>query len=293
LLHAWLSWPSNVETYCAPGAFRLNSTPVRAAFRLESEDEYLARSLDGYAVARRVEKETPPGSRIFAFDNPPEAYCAREILVSFQAGLNERLRYTVYAGFDPEFQPLGVLTFHVPAVRVRRLRLVQAASDRVAIPGISEIEIFGPEGPLPRSPGWRIHARPFPWDAELAFDGNLATQWRAWRQIESGAVVEVDFGGEVNVTEVRLHRTPDQAARWRLEGQDTGRWSVLSADPVASVDQKMDLRRAAMAEFRRNHVGYILLADTEFAGPDFRNNTGLWGARLLSETGKYRLYQIR
>jgi hypothetical protein len=293
LLHAWLSWPTNVSTYCHLYAVRLDHTQVRAAFRLEAEDEYLVRQMPGYAIARRVEKETPPGSRIFSFDNPPEAYCAREFLISFQAALNERLRYTLYAGFHPDLQPLKVLTFRIQPNRFRRLRVVQTASGRPDIPGIGEIEIFGPQGRLPRTSGWRIHAHPFPWDAELAFDGNPTTQWRAWEPMKSGMFVEVDLGSEEAIAAVQLDVTPDQGyMQWQLEGETTpGRWTVLNAAPQSAALEKMDLRKAAIRELKRNGIRYILVPDGEFAAPDFRANTPLWGIHLLADTGNNRLYQ--
>jgi hypothetical protein len=293
LLHAWLSWPTNVRSYCQQYAYRLDHTQVRAAFRLESEDEYLGRHLPGYAIARRVEKETPPGSRIFSFDNPPEAYCAREFLISFQAGLNERLRYTLYAGFDPDLQPLKVLTFRIPPNRFQRLRVVQTASGRPDVPGISEFEIFGPKGRLPRTSAWRIHAHPFPWDAELAFDGNSATQWNAWEPMKAGMFVEVDLGSEEAITAVQLDVTPDQGyMKWQLEGDTSGRWTVLNAAPQSAALEKLDLRKAAIQELKRNGIGYILVPDSEFAAPDFRDNTPLWGIHQLAETGGNRLYQV-
>ena len=293
LLHAWLSWPANVSAYCHQYAFRLADAPVRAAFRLEPEDEYLVRHLPGYAVARRVEKETPPGSRIFSFDNPPEAYCAREFLISFQAALNERLRYTLYAAFDPNLQPLKILTFRLPPARFRRLRVVQTASGRPDIPGISEVEIFGPQGQLPRTSAWRIRAHPFPWDAGLAFDDNPATQWKAWEPMKSGMFVELDLGSEESITSVQLDVTPDQGnIHWQLEGETpTGRWTVLNATPQSSALPKMDLRKAAIQELKRNGIRYILVPDGEFAAADFRDNTPLWGIHLLAETGGNRLYQ--
>jgi len=293
LLHAWLCWPTNVRSYCHQYAFRLDHTPVRAAFRLEPEDEYLSRHLGGYAVARKVEKETPPGSRIFSFDNPPEAYCAREFLISFQAGLNERLRYTLYAGFDPDLQPLKVLTFRIQPKRFRRLRVVQTASAGTDIPGISEIEIFGPQGRLPRTSRWRIHAHPFPWDAELAFDGNPATQWKAWDLMKPGMFVEVDLGSEEAIVAVQLDLTPDQGhVQWQLEGETPpGHWTVLNAAPQSAALGQMDLRKAAIQELRRNGIRYILVNEGEFAAPDFRDNTQLWGIRLLADTGNNRLYQ--
>jgi hypothetical protein len=293
LAHAWLSWPTNVRSYCHQYAFRLDHTQVRAALRLEPEEEYLAGHLQGYAIMRRVEKATPPGARIFSFDSPPEAYCSREILVSYLGALNERLRYTLYAGFDPDIQPLKVLTFRIQPNRFRRLRVVQMASGRPDIPGISEIEIFGPQGQLPRTSAWRIHAHPFTWDAELAFDGNPATQWKAWEPMKAGMFVEVDLGSEETITAVQLDCTPDQGyMQWQLEGESpAGSWTVLNSGPESAALEKMDLRKAAIQELERNGIRYILVADGEFAAPDFRANMPLWGIRLLADTGNNRLYQ--
>jgi hypothetical protein len=293
LAHSWLSWPSNIGSYCQQYAFRLDEIPLRAAFRLEPEEEYLARRLDGYVMARRVEKATPPGSRIFAFDSSlPEAYCAREILVSFRAGLNERLRHVLYAGFDPGFQPLNVRTFRMQPTRLRRLRAVQTASAQ-GIPGISEIEIFGPQGKLPRKPEWRMDAHPFRWDVEMAFDGNPVTQWEAWEKMKPGMFVEVDLGSEEVITAVQLDLTPDQGnMHWLLERETSpGRWAVLNAAPQSANLEKMDLRKAAIQELKRNGVGYILVPDSEIAAPDFRDNTPLWGIHLLYQAGSARLYQ--
>jgi hypothetical protein len=53
----------------------------------------------------------------------------------------------------------------------------------------------------------------------------------------------------------------------------------------------MDLRKAAIQELKRNGIRYILVPDSEFAAPDFRDNTPLWGIHLLAEIGTNRLYQ--
>ena len=294
LIHACLSWPANVPSYCDRYAFRLEDTPVRAAFRLEPEDEYLVRRLQWYAVARRIEKVTPPGARIFSFDTLPAAYCAREILVSYLAALNERLRDMLYAAIDPNRQPSKVLNFPTRQNRLRRLRVVQTASGPTDIPGIGEIEIFGPQGALPRQRTWRIDARPFPWDAQLALDGNPATEWRAWEPMKPGMFVEVDLGSDEVITGIALHVMPNQGnIRWQLEGEmQPGRWTVLNAAPQSATLQPADLRRSAIQELKRNRVDYILVPDPEPAAPDFRSNTALWGIHLVTEVGTFRLYGV-
>jgi len=295
LLHAYLSWPSHVTSYCDTYAYRLESTPVRAAARLESEDEYLSHRLGGYLLARRVEIETPPGSRIFSFEGPPQAYCAREILVYFESALSERLRDTIYAGVNPDLQPIRVLTFNIQANRLRRIRLVQTGSDRLGMPGISEIEILGPEGWVRNKGGWRVNAGPFPWDAKLAFDGNPTTQWRAWQATGSGAFVDVDFGQEEVISTVRLHVTPDQRhMRWRLEGKlSPGGWSPLSAAAdISSVAQPMELRKFAVDELKQNGIGYLLVPDSNYTATDFRDNMSRWGIHLRAKVKDTSLYEI-
>jgi len=295
LLHAYLSWPSHVTSYCDTYAYRLESAPVRAAARLESEDEYLSHRLGGYLLARRIEIETPPGSRIFSFEGPPQAYCAREILVYFESALSERLRDTIYAGVNPDLQPIRVLTFNIQANRLRRIRLVQTGSDRLGMPGISEIEILGPEGWVRNKGSWRVNAGPFPWDAKLAFDGNPTTQWRAWQATGSGAFVDVDFGQEEVISTVRLHVTPDQRhMRWRLEGKlSPGGWSPLSAAAdISSVAQPMELRKFAVDELKQNGIGYLLVPDSNYTATDFRDNMSRWGIHLRAKVKDTSLYEI-
>lgn len=295
LAHVLLSWPANVKSYCRPAAPTLGTLPVRAALRLEPEDQYLFQHLDGYLLARTIERETTARRRVFSFANIPEAYCARDILVSFQGALNERLAETIYAGFNPDFAPSRAFTFHFKPTPVRRLRLVQTASGRKEIPGISEIEIFGPPGKLSRGADWRITARPFPWDAELAFDDNPVTQWKAWQEMQPGMFVEVDFGREQTVTSVRLKATAEQVVmHWQLEAELPGLgWSVLSpAAELSLLATNPDLRRAATEQLKQNGIRYIVVADTHYAAQDFRNNMRLWGICLLSKVGKDNLYEI-
>jgi hypothetical protein len=67
---------------------------------------------------------------------------------------------------------------------------------------------------------------------------------------------------------------------------------VLNAAPQSAALEKMDLRKAAIQELKRNGIGYVLVPDSEFAAPDFRDNTPLWGIHQLAETGGNRLYQV-
>jgi len=111
--------------------------------------------------------------------------------------------------------------------------------------------------------------------------------------MKSGMFVEVDLGSEETITAVQLDCTPDQGyMQWQLEGESpAGRWTVLNAAAQSAALEKMDLRKAAIQELKRNGIPYILVNDGEFAAPDFRANMPLWGIHLLADTGNNRLYQ--
>jgi hypothetical protein len=80
VLHGFLSWYASPAAYFDRYAPRIAAIPWRAALRLESEDAYLARS-PGYRIDRMIEREVPPGNRVFSFEPIPQAWtrCWRTI----------------------------------------------------------------------------------------------------------------------------------------------------------------------------------------------------------------------
>ncbi|HXA05634.1 MAG TPA: hypothetical protein VNY30_12380 [Bryobacteraceae bacterium] len=294
--HAFLSWPSHINWYAHRYAWRLVETPVRAAFRLESEDQYLSRRIgDGYRLARFIEQATPPGSRILTLSPvaPPAAYCAREILVSFYSALNARLCENLYAQFNVALQPVRILTFRFSPQALHGLRLAETGSTKPSTPSINEVHVFGPSGELQPARDWHLDARPFPWDVGLAFDRNPVTRWDAWQETRSGAWVEADFGTKEVLNSVRLETKPDQTVvQWELQGETAPRkWSALRSTIQEAYLPAMDVRRAAIEELKRNGIRYLLV-DMPFAAAEFRNHAREWGISPLGEFGKRTLYHV-
>ena len=295
VLHAILSWPSHIGWYSHRYAWRIDEIPIRAALRLEPEDEFLSRKIgDTYRMVRFIEQVTPPGSRIFAFDAPPIAYCEREILPVYFSALNQRLCDGLWAGYLGSAQPVRLVTFRMSPQPLLGLRLAETGSDRPITPAISELRIFGPAGELPPARRWRLDAHPFPWDAGLAFDGNPTTRWDAWQETRTGAWIEAGFGNQETITAVRLETTPDQASvRWELLGETAPRkWSALSSTREQLIlPSPLDLRRAAIEEFKRNNIRYLLV-NMSFAETEFRAHAVQWGVRLVGKFGGDRLYAL-
>ncbi len=291
MAHAFLSWPSQIDWY-GQASWHIGEVPLRAALRLQPEDEYLLRWVGSdFQMMRFIERATPPGSRIFCLSTPPSAYCARELLPWYYSAFNWRLRDVLLAGFDLGSQPLRILTFRFATQSLRGLRLLETGSAPSVTPSVNEVRFFGPSGELPPEPDWHFDAYPFPWDSGLAFDRNPATRWDAWQEIREGARLEVRFGKTESISAVRVETKPDQAAvHWELQGIFAGgTWSILHTTSEETFRLSPDLRKAAMQELKRFNIRYIL-ADTPPFTREFDEHQNLWGIRKLAEYGNSQLY---
>ena len=295
LAHALSSWPASIKKYAVPYAWHIDKFPVRAALRRVPEEKFLAENTRSYVVARMVEKNVPPGKRVFAFATvTAEAYTSREMLVSFQAAGNRTLRNILWTPLVKEYQATRVLDFRFPAQPIRKIRVVQTAQHPIDIWNISEFRIFSSGRELTRESSWRLHANPNPWDVQSAFDNSPLTRWSAAEPLHPGMFVEVDLAQPRTIDMVRLECSRDQyQVRLKLETQDTaGNWKSLGDNPAESDAKPLaGLRKAAVEEFKRAGVDYILVDDTDFGAGDFRNRTSEWGLRMIDEKGGVRLYR--
>jgi len=295
LAHAIASWPDVVNLYCDPNAWRLTKIPVRQALRLESEESWLTRKSLFYPIARMIEDLTPPGARILTFNQVPDAYTTREILVVYQSAFNAVLGDILWHGIIPEYAPQRQLTFRFPPVELAAVRVVQTNRGGPDHFSVGEMRLFRGERELPRHPLWRLRAWPKPWDVQLAFDNSPATRWRSWQTLEPGMFVEVEFHRPQTLDRVVLECSRDQyRSRVRLEGKlPSGEWRRLDDEPdVAELPPPLGLRRAAACELKRRNIRYVLIWDEDFGAEDFRKNAVLWGATFLAERNGARLYRL-
>jgi hypothetical protein len=295
VVHAILSWPSHIPWYAGRYVWRLNEIPVRAAARLEPEEDYLLRRLGAaYQMARFIERATPPGSRIYAFGTVPMAYSSRGFVCTFCSGTDIRLLDGLMVALHPSPRLIRSLTLYPVPRRLRGVRLVETAAGAAIIPGLLEVSVFGSGGAFRPSDAWRVDAHPFPWDAGLAFDRNPVTRWKTWQKIARGAWIAVEFEHEQTVAAVRFETGPDQVSvQWQLEGKENSAgWvplEVVSKEELVAAP--LHLRRAATAELRRNHFQYLWL-DAQPDLTDFRTNPKEWGIRLLAQFQGISLYHI-
>jgi hypothetical protein len=295
LIHAVISWPSIVSKYARPDAWRLERVPWREALRIKPEDAFLESHLIGYGIDRLIETSTRPGSTVFTFTPIPEAYTSRHLRVEYQAAENKIAGALIWTAVEPTYIPTWRVRFAIPRQSTRAVRLVQTGAGP-ALWSIHELRLFDGTQEIPRSPDWRLTARPYPWGIQNAFDNSLATFWMCGEMLQPGQYVEVDFGGEQSLDSVIMEAAPNQTGlRLHLETRDgAGKWRPLPQPPeIHDAPRPLGLRRAIADALKQRGIDYLLLFDGQVAADDFRVNADLWGAHPVGDYKGARLYDLR
>ena len=294
LAHAVLSWPTMIPRYADEQAWRMESFPWKAALRITPQNEYLDRALYGYPAIRLMEGYVPEGEAVFVENGLPDSYTRRTIRVSFQSAANELMGDMFNIGWQVGSQPIRTQAFRFPTERARRIRLLQTtAAPYLEQWNIHELRFFSDGQELERKPAWRLEAFPNPWDVQLAFDNSPATRWRSWETAAPGMYMEVDFGEDQAIDEIRIETSPDsphvvvQPQAWNGAG-----WTPITA-PLENTDvpPNPNARRMATYEMHERGVHYLLLADTDYGAEDVREDPESWALILVAEDSGMRLYK--
>ncbi len=297
IVHAVAGWPAVMRKYTAPYAWRLQRIPYREALRIIPQDTYLNQKDPGYAVARMIDANVPPGERVLAFDFSREGYTSRDVLGSFRSASNQVLADIVVAGFSIAAQPIMAREFHFPERHVRRLRVVETAQAQAPeLWNVHEMRFLDHGVEIARRPEWRLRAWPNPWEVQLAFDNSPVTRWRSWETPFPGMYIDVDFGREEAVDEVRLETSSDYIRiKLQLEAMNSaGAWEKIAGEPkdLPFEQRGYSSRRSAISEMHVRGVDYLLMVDTDFAAEDIRDDPESWGLKLVARTRAARLYKV-
>jgi hypothetical protein len=288
-------WPPVVNMYCqGPAWGRPSRMPLRQALRLESEESWLGRKPPAYAIAKLVEQKVPELESVFAFGTPARAYLKRKVMVRFESAQGEALGDILWS---PLFgnQPARALDFQFPQVKLRKMRLVQTATATEAMWSVSELRVYSSGQELARSPGWRLTARPNPWDVQLAFDNSPVTRWRSWEPARPGMFLEIDFGEALTADTLRLELANGETGmKYRVDGMDaSGRWATLSSESIQRLlPSVVSLRREATREIFRRGFHYLLVDENDPGAGDYKSNAATWGLTCVGEGQGSRLYRI-
>jgi hypothetical protein len=293
LFHALISTPDGMMTYVDPYAWRLDGFYWRAAFRLQPESEYLNERNSEYAPAKLAERLVPKGEKIFTTGGIAHAYCRREVVVAYESALGNTLGDILACPLHPFYQPGSWWTYTFPEQSVRRLRLVLREGSK-DIWSVTELRLLGPDGEIPRGPGWRLRAHPNPWEVQLAFDNCPVTKWMAAESSKPGMSVEVELDKPVQLIGVRAEATLDQpGGSARLEVEEDGRWKTLVENPTVTKSPPLSgLRRLATEDIKRYGFTYVAVSKGDFATEDIVKDPAAWGLTKVGEAGSLKLYKI-
>lgn len=291
-VHAILSWPTVLQRYAEPSAWRLERVVWKIALRLRPEENYLKDHMPGYLITRAVEDILPKGKKVLAFTDPPYAYTGKEVVVSYQSALGETMIDGLYCAMIHERSPIGRQRFRFKPQKLRKVRVVQTAPANFDLWSIAEFRVLRNGRELPRASTWRLRANPNPWEVRMAFDNNPMTRWRSYEGVKPGMFMEVDFGREEEVDEVLLESSRDQyKVRMRLED---GNGRVLVAEPEDfEIPVPIGLRRAAIDAILLNGFEYMIVWPSDFGEQDYRRNAEIWGIKEIAERNQLRLYQLK
>ncbi len=289
-LHAFLSWPSVAKAYCDRYAWRLDAIPVRAAINSAAAPAYLQRRLGAaFAMARTLERETPPGSRIFCSNAPPQAYTLRDISVGYESLEGNAFGDMLWTALEKHRQPRKRITLSFPAVTARKIRLELLRTKADQVWRISEFRVLREGRVIPRSGTWRIDANPNPWEAPFAFDNSPVSKWSTEQYGAGGAFVEVDFGAPTELDSVVLECPEDASTDLGLRADRNELHPVIAA---GAMEPPEGMRRAAVEMFKRYGFGYLVISDGDYYADDYKKYPAFWGLRVAARDGDWTLYQL-
>jgi hypothetical protein len=298
VIQAALCWPHVIDTWETRFAFRLHEFPLRAALRLTPEAEYVSTREQQYAVAKMIERLTPPNARILALDGVVNAYLNREATVYWQSAEGDRMLDTLRIAEMSRRSSLCEWKARWPAVDLGALRL-RLAAGAAGEWQVGDIRMFSGEDQVFNSPQWELWAWPNPWEVPLAFDGNLATRWRTWEPARAGMLVEADFDHSQRLSAVTLLALESPGdAPIQVYGQGTGgRWRLLANGPDAVVKQPRDLRLDAARALRSAGFRWILSATGSHGNAPIGNvlaeQAPQWGMEVAGNAGRFVLFHVK
>jgi hypothetical protein len=297
-VHAVASWPWDITRYSSPYVWRIQEFPLAAALRVTSQEAYLRKHLDEDDVIRMVQTKVPAGGRVFSSEGFATSYTSREILIGYESAFNNLIADMLFMGYTEDYQPTKAAVFHFGERTVTRLRVLQTAQAKYGqMWDVDELRFYDHGAEVARKPGaWKVRAWPNSFEAQLAFDNSEATRWRTWETASPGDYLDVDFGEQTAVDEVRVETSNQSTWPMHLQVETInaqGRWQQITDQfEIQPHVFHGSIRRQATYEMHRRGVDYLLVMDNAWGADDFRDDPESWGLEVIGRSSHASLYKV-
>ena len=298
--HALSAWPPVRKELFNRASFSLWELPIRAALRLDPEWQYLAPRVPGYSVVRRLETRTPPGAKVFTFDNLPEYHFHGELLQTIMSTQAREITEEMFKVIEQDLRPTRKFEFRWPerALRGIRIELKNSYDDAWRI---AEIRFLAGDGEVAAS-GWQADTNTYPWTAGRLVDSDIHSIWRSWRNRSPGDWLDLRRQTAVELDGIEL-RVPLGMHRFEPDilGEDSdGRWTRLDVTKHDSQNYEVDvgtLKNKAAQTLREREITHVVVnlagdVHSRLLGPHIEKDPESWGLREVLREGGYRVYEV-
>ena len=260
------SWPAQRALWYYPNLWTVEGLPWKAALRLEPQKWHLARSVEFFLLADRLDKITDSRTRVLSFFNLPEAYFKAELLVSYQGFENQDLADSLLASVNPGGLPDHILRASWSPRPLNGVRIVQARPSRSRAWAVSEIHFLRNGDAISPPQGLAMSASPLRWHAPRLVDGRVLPLWNTREPPTPGMSIEARFRSDVALDglELRFPRAYERAnSGLTFSGLDSdGEWREIAPLTVDSFPRPITAkegREAASAMLRDHRIEYVVL----------------------------------
>jgi hypothetical protein len=279
ILHAITAWPAILSMY-SPEVLQLRDFPLRAALRLETEEQYLNRTSLDYRYAKMTKEHTPADARIFDLTGVHCVYANREFVGFWNSALGARLLEALEFARAKGAPLLAASVAQFEAKQVCGVRIVRTA-DTVRPWSLNSVDLMSGGKRIEERSGWQVRASTNVWETPLAFDKNLVSRWSTRKAVDRGIFVQVDIANPIVADSVRvLWPAEDQASAMRIDVCANGAWQTVPARTM--VGPELNLRPGAVEMLRKAGITHIL-ASASYEG------IGILGDRMVNEAGDWGL----
>ncbi|WP_321478036.1 glycosyltransferase family 39 protein [uncultured Paludibaculum sp.] len=297
VLHAVSAWPTVMDHYSDPWAWRLKSIPWEAATQVQANEVYLARNLYEYPVLGKIAAHVKPNEPILDLYGLPYAYLPTVpsgILTAAGDNMSEALQLAA----DSTPEQLYLIRSQWPRQFVRAVRIRLNRPFPVSW-SISEVGLERDGRPVRILRNWFLNSWPEPGDAWLAIDCNTSSRWQSWTKAREGMFWELRFDRPVPLDGVHaLMVNVSEPQTVEMYVQDMKRqWLNMSSGITMQAPGKRAYRRSAMLFVKNQGYRWIAVRITPTGdgrvGESLLTYADAWGVDLVERFEEIALFRIR